>query len=200
MHFALQLDIGRSWNRESGEGGRLHRLKPDPLGCSSLVVNNANTSAQKIDIVIMVASPYADASEGSPDGRGVRVNRSLRMSYPESVSGPRCCHTPNSCEAWAGRAKWTREVVIPGVVSGLEFFMAIACDRSPPPGKDHVSVLSMRTRHAVGCGCFQSSEGHVHSQTAAYAEASACHGSFGTRKRFWELVTGRVEARCGAAP
>ena len=57
MHFALQRDIRRSFNRESGKRGRVHCLEPDALGCSPLVVNSANTSAQKIDNVIMAAPP-----------------------------------------------------------------------------------------------------------------------------------------------
>jgi hypothetical protein len=57
VHFVLQRDIRRSFNRESGKSGRIHCLEPDVLGCSPLVTNSANTSAQKIDNVIMAAPP-----------------------------------------------------------------------------------------------------------------------------------------------
>ena len=98
---------------------------------------------------------------------GARVNRNLRTTYPEGVSGPRCCHSPNRFDVWAGGPSsprrvfdWTREMVEGGpssprrvfdrtgiMMSRFEFFMPIACDRTPLLGKDHVSVLSMRSRH-----------------------------------------------------
>lgn len=56
VHLALQRDIRRSFNRESGKRGRVHCLEPDALGSWLLVVNSANTSAQKIDNVIMGGS------------------------------------------------------------------------------------------------------------------------------------------------
>jgi hypothetical protein len=57
VHFALQRDIRRSFNRESRKRGRVHCLEPDAFGWSLLVVNSARTSAQNIDIVIMAAPP-----------------------------------------------------------------------------------------------------------------------------------------------
>jgi hypothetical protein len=55
VHFALQRDIRCSFNRESGKRGRVHCFEPDALGSWFLVVNSANTSAQKIVNVIMAA-------------------------------------------------------------------------------------------------------------------------------------------------
>jgi hypothetical protein len=55
VHFALERDVRRSFNRETGKRSCVHCLEPDALGCSPLVVKSANTSAQKIDIVIMAA-------------------------------------------------------------------------------------------------------------------------------------------------
>jgi hypothetical protein len=57
VHFALEREVRRSFDRESGKRGRVHCLEPDALGCSPLVVKRANTSAQKIDSVIMAAPP-----------------------------------------------------------------------------------------------------------------------------------------------
>src|ERR1700686_2555673 len=57
VHFALQRDIWRSFFGESGKRGRVHCLEPDVVGCSPLTVDSANTSAQKIDNVIMAGPP-----------------------------------------------------------------------------------------------------------------------------------------------
>jgi hypothetical protein len=111
VHFALQRDIRRRFNRETGKRGRAHYLAPDvlalwnriedpvptaarikdrhaqhehrvmpmtgrakppsrfflilrthcdyflSLGCSKLVANSTNTSAQKIDMAIMAGPP-----------------------------------------------------------------------------------------------------------------------------------------------
>ena len=55
VHFALERDIRRGFNRESGKSARVHWLEPDVFCCSPVVVKSANTSAQKIEIVIMAA-------------------------------------------------------------------------------------------------------------------------------------------------
>lgn len=81
MHFALQRDIRRSFNPESGKKGRVHCLEPDALGCSSFVTNSANTRAQKIDTVIM-ADPLAGRICG---GQGLR-RRKGQSQFANDIS------------------------------------------------------------------------------------------------------------------
>jgi hypothetical protein len=65
VHFALQRDIRRGFNTETGKTGRVH-FEPDAFGSWPFVVNSANTSAQKIVNVIMAGPPNRRHSRLAP--------------------------------------------------------------------------------------------------------------------------------------
>lgn len=147
MHFALQRDIRRSFDRQSRKRGRVHYLAPDvfalrnwiedpipaaarvkdghvqhehrvvptpsraeplsgfllifgmhcdyflSLGCSRLVANSANTSAQKIDMRIMADSPNRPHSRLAPtaSARSSSATFELRVrkAFPVRVAAIR---------------------------------------------------------------------------------------------------------------
>jgi hypothetical protein len=93
VHFALERHIRRGFDRESGKRDRIHCLEPDRFGCSPLIVNSANTSAQKIDRVIMGA-PLNRAHLRRPrmaatQGLGATFERRSRKMLPVRVAAIR---------------------------------------------------------------------------------------------------------------
>jgi hypothetical protein len=163
VHFALQRGIRHGFNRESGKKGRVHCLEPDAFGCSPLVTNSANTSAQRIDKVIMAAfpnrahlrSPRIAATQGSiaicerhvPKmslARAAAIRQTASVYAPADRAGlaPSCNALNFSCgyHATATRRLGKTIFLFSACARGM-----VICDRDHPP-----SPRLRRGRRACG--------------------------------------------------